>query len=94
MTESDLLNIIAEPSAYPDLADKIAQSAIVNVHTVSGDCIKVKGDKNIRVINITPRYITVGFDSHIVDILFTGIEYVEFFGGLYVRNNNQKTTKR
>lgn len=94
MTEFDLLNAISAPSVYPDLADKIAQSAIVNVHTVSGDCIKVKGDKNTHVIDITSQYITVGFDSHIVDILFTGIEYVEFFGGLYVRNNNQKTTKR
>lgn len=74
---------------YNDLSNKIKHSAIVNIFTLSGDCIKIKGDKDINVTDITPDYITVSFDSHVTDIMYTGIERIEYFGGLYGRNNNK-----
>ena len=74
---------------YNDLPNKIKHSAIVNIFTLSGDCIKIKGDKDINVMDITPDYITVSFDSHIADIMYNSIERIEYFGGLYGRNNNK-----
>lgn len=74
---------------YNDLPNKIKHSAIVNIFTLSGDCIKIKGDKDTNIMDITPDYITVSFDSHISDIMYTSIERIEYFGGLYGRNNNK-----
>lgn len=74
---------------YNDLPNKIKHSAIVNIFTLSGDCIKIKGDKDINVVDITPDYITVSFDSHVADIMYNSIERIEYFGGLYGRNNNK-----
>ena len=74
---------------YNDLPNKIKHSSIVNIFTFSGDCIKIKGDKDINVTDITPDYITVSFDSHITDIMYTSIECIEYFGGLYGRNINK-----
>ena len=91
----ELMNPMAVHSLYKTLKDKMDNAAIVNVYTVNGNCIKIKGDKHISLIDITPDYITVAFDSHVTDIMFTGIESVEYLGGKMNGNNYfRKITKR
>lgn len=90
MTTLDLKQLIDSSSIhtlYDTLDDKIKNSSIVKVYMVSGECFKIKGDKNTHIVKITPDYITVSFDSHISDIMYTGIVYIEYYGGLYGRNN-------
>ena len=70
------------------LLPRIQDSSIVKVYTVSGDCIRIKGDKNTKVIDVTDNYITVKFDSHMADIMFNAIEKVEYYGGRYGRYDN------
>ena len=75
---------------YDDLEKKINNSVNVLVYTLNGDIIKIKGDKNTSIIAVTPDSITVQFDSHISDIMFNAIEKIEYYGGVYVRNNFKK----
>lgn len=96
MSKEDLMNIVGSSSVHAlhdTLLPRIQKSSIVKIYTTNGDCIKVKGDKHIFIIDITSDYITVKFDSHISDIMFNAIEKIEYYGGQYGRYDNQKITK-
>lgn len=85
MTKEDLIGLMNTSSAhtlYHNLEDKIKFSSIVKIYTTDNDCIKVKGERNVSVIAITPDYISVQFDSHKTDIMFSSITKIEYYGGL------------
>lgn len=82
MSKADLMKLMGDSSVhtlYDELPLKIKQSSIVNLYTIRGECIKIKGEKNISVIDITPHYITVQFDSHTSDYMYTAIEKIEYY---------------
>lgn len=91
MTALDLKEIMGTSSAHTlslELKNKIENSAIVNIHTVTGECFKIKGDKYTRIIAITPDYITIRFDSHVSDVMYSAIEHIDYYGGKYGRDND------
>lgn len=91
MSKQDLMSVINSSSVhalYDTLLPRIKDSSIVKIYTLNGDCIKIKGDKTICIIDITDSYITVKFDSHISDIMFSAIEKIEYYGGRYGRYDN------
>ena len=82
MSKVDLMKALDSSSVhtlYDTLEDKLKQHSLVNLHTVNGECVKIKGDKYIFVKDITPDYITIQFDSHVSDYMFTAIEKIEYF---------------
>ena len=90
MSKEDLMKMMGSSSHLfsTTLLPRIQDSSIVKVYTISGDCIKIKGDKNTKVVDITNDYVTVKFDSHMTDIMFSAIEKVEYYGGKYGRHDN------
>lgn len=97
MSEIDLKKILDTSGSHTlsaVLEEKIRYSAIVNIYTVQGNSFKIKGDRNNYVIDITPDFITVHFDSHIADIMYTAIERIEYLGGKYGNNDYKKITKK
>lgn len=84
MTDIDLMKALNVPpsSFYLDLKEKVDKFAIINVHTISGKVIKIKGSTTIHLINIEPDYLTLQFDSHQSDIMFSAIEEIEYFGSV------------
>lgn len=82
MSKADLMKALDSSSVhtlYDTLEKKLSQYSLVNLYTVNGECIKIKGDKYISVIDVTPDYITIQFDSHVSDYMFTAIEKIEYF---------------
>lgn len=84
MSKADLmkaLDLSSVHTLYDTLADDISKSVIVKLFTIGGECVKIKGDKHISVINITPDFITVQFDSHKTDYMYSAIEKIEYYQG-------------
>lgn len=82
MSKADLMKALDSSSVhtlYDTLEDKLHHHSLVNLYTVNGECIKIKGDKYISVIDVTPDYITIQFDSHISDYMFSAIEKIEYY---------------
>lgn len=82
MSKMDLMKALDSSSVHTlcdTLEDSIKLSSIVKMYTVTGECIKLKGDKYISLKDITPDYITVQFDSHTTDYMFTAIEKIEYY---------------
>lgn len=94
MSRKDLINSLGVDvhthTLYDQFQNKYKNSAIVNIYTISGRKIKVKGDSSVTLAAITPDYLTIKFDSHISDIMFTGIEEIEYIGGNYVAEYDNK----
>ena len=91
MSKEDLMNLINSSSThslYTTLLPRIKDSSIVKLYTIDGECVRIKGDKNIQVLDVTNEYITVKFDSHIADIMFNAIAKIEYYGGRYGRHDN------
>lgn len=84
MSKEDLIGLMNSSSShtlYYELGDKIKSATIVKIYTADNDCIRVKGDRKISVTKITPDYITVQFDSHRTDIMYSSITKIEYYGG-------------
>lgn len=84
MSKEDLIGLMSSSSShtlYHELKDKVDFAAIVKVYTADGDCIRIKGDRKVSVIKVTPDYVTVQFDSHRTDIMFSSITKIEYYGG-------------
>ena len=97
MSELDLMKVMDSASIhalYDTLMERVDKSAIVIVHTIAGESIKIKGDKHIFIIDVTSDYITLKMDSHITDIMFNAIERIEYYGGIYGRYDDKKNKKR
>lgn len=84
MVKADLMKALDSSSVhtlYDTLQKNIDKSVIVKLYTTNGECVKIKGEKYISVIDITPHYITVQFDSHKTDYMYTAIEKIEYYQG-------------
>ena len=84
MSKADLMKALDSSSVhtlYDTLSDNIEKSVIVKILTVSGECVKIQGDKHISVVDITPDFVTVQFDSHKTDYMYTAIERIEYYQG-------------
>ena len=93
MNKSDLIQSFnITPTQY--IEKKIKESSIVNIYTVSGECIKAKDGRHNFVLDINSYCITLRFDSHITDIMLDNIERIEYYGGVYVRNNVGKVKNK
>ena len=82
MSKADLMKAFDSSSVhtlYDTLEDDIKKATIVKLYTISGECIRIKGEKYISVADITPHYITVQFDSHKTNYMYTGIEKIEYY---------------
>ena len=82
MSKADLMKALDSSNVhtlYDTLEERLARSSIVNMYTVTGECVKIKGEKHISVANIPPDYISVQFDSHISDYMYTAIEKIEYY---------------
>ena len=90
MSKKDLISSYDSQSLsllHIDIYNKIKKSAIVNIYTCSGECIKAKDGRHDFITSINSDFITLTFDSHITDIMFQSIERIEYYGGTYVRDN-------
>ena len=90
MSKEDLIKMMGSSSHLlsTTLLPRIQDSSIVKIYMMSGECIRIKGDKNVKVVDVTDDYITVKFDSHMTDIMFNAIERVEYYGGRYGKYDN------
>ena len=91
MSKEDLMQLMQGSHTHylaKTLLSHVKDSSIVKVYTLNGECIKIKGDKHIFLVDITTDYITVKFDSHMCDIMFSAIEKIEYYGGRYGRYDN------
>jgi len=82
MSKADLMKALDSSSVhtlFDTLQKKVDKSVIVKLYTTNGECVKIKGDKYISIVDITPDYITVKFDSHTTDYMFTAIEKIEYY---------------
>ena len=82
MSKADLMKALDSSSVhtlYDTLEDNMRQSSIVKLYTVAGDCIKIKGEKYISVIDITPDFLVIQFDSHKTHVMYSAIEKIEYY---------------
>ena len=82
MSKADLMKVLDSSNVhtlYDTLENRLHSHSLVNLYTVTGECVKIKGDKHISIIDITPDYISIQFDSHVSDYMFTAIEKIEYY---------------
>ena len=87
MSKEDLINIIGSSSThslYNELKEKVNTALIINIHMISGECIKIGPGSPDRltvksITNITNDFLTIRFDSHQTNIMYNGISKIEYF---------------
>lgn len=88
MSKDDLLNILDSSSThtlYSDFIRRIENYQIINIYLVDNELIKIGSGGQIKkhdILSITPDYITIQYDSHVTDIMFSAIKKIEYFSGL------------
>lgn len=85
MSKEDLLQALHAPSyhtLYTEFLNKIQDYEIINIFLVDGELIKIGSGSKLKksnIITITPDFITIQYDSHITDVMFTAIKYIEYY---------------
>ena len=85
MSKEDLLQALNAPSyhtLYIEFLKKIQDYEIINIFLVDGELIKIGSGSKLKksnIITITPDFITIQYDSHITDVMFTAIKYIEYY---------------
>lgn len=88
MSKDDLLNILDSSSThtlYSNFIERIKSYQIINIYLVDNELIKIGSGGQIKkhdILSITPDYITIQYDSHVTDIMFSAIKKIEYFSGL------------
>ena len=88
MSKDDLLNILDSSSThtlYSDFMKRIENYQIINIYLVDNELIKIGSGGQIKkhnILSVTPDYITIQYDSHVTDIMFSAIKKIEYFSGL------------
>lgn len=88
MSKDDLLNILDSSSThtlYSSFIERIKSYQIINIYLVDNELIKIGSGGQIKkhdILSITPDYITIQYDSHVTDIMFSAIKKIEYFSGL------------
>ena len=86
MSKEDLMNALGgSPHALMDeLQKRIKNVLIINIYLYNGEIIKI-GDgspdklKISSIINITNDFLTIKYDSHETNVLYTAIMKIEYF---------------
>lgn len=77
-----------EPSIQTDLQQELCSRVdkvlIINIYLLNGECIKLgAGSKDMLkvsdIINISDTFLTIKYDSHETNILYTSILKIEYF---------------
>lgn len=85
MSKEDLMNIVGSSShhtLYDTFLDNIKYRTIVNIYMVDGELVKIGGDSDLTkdsVLEVTPDYITIKYDSHLTDYMFNAIKKIEYY---------------
>lgn len=85
MSKEDLLQALHAPShhtLYTEFLNKIQDYEIINICLVDGELIKIGSGSKLKknsIITVTPDFITIQYDSHITDVMFTAIKYIEYY---------------
>jgi hypothetical protein len=80
------MNALGVPShsLMAELEDKVQKALIINIYLHNGELIKV-GDgspdrlKISSIVDITNDFLTIKYDSHETNILYTAIAKIEYF---------------
>lgn len=85
MTKIDLMNALNTSSShtlYINFLDKIQDYEIINIFLVDNELIKIGSGSTLKkknIIDVTPDYFTIKYDSHITDVMFTAIKKIEYY---------------
>lgn len=85
MTKIDLMNALNTSSShtlYINFLDKIQDYEIINIFLVDNELIKIGSGSTLKkknIIDVTPDYLTIKYDSHITDVMFTAIKKIEYY---------------
>lgn len=85
MSKEDLMNIIGSQShhtLYNTFLDNIKNRTIINIYMVDGELIKIGGDSDLNknnIFKVTPDFITIKYDSHLTDYMFSAIKKIEYY---------------
>lgn len=85
MSKEDLMNIIGSQSyhtLYDTFLDNIKNRTIINIYMVDGELIKIGGDSDLNkdnIFKVTPDFITIKYDSHLTDYMFSAIKKIEYY---------------
>lgn len=86
MTKEDLMKAFSSYSNdfSAELKEQAQKALIINIYLNNGEMIKI-GDgspdrlKISAIINIGDTFLTIAYDSHQTDVLFTSISKIEYF---------------
>ena len=86
MSKKDLMNALGVPphSLMGELQERVKKALIINIFLHNGECIKI-GDgsaENLKIssiVDITNDFLTVKYDSHETNIMYTAIAKIEYF---------------
>lgn len=85
MSKEDLMNIIGSQShhtLYDTFLDNIKNRTIINIYMVDGELVKIGGDSDLtkdNIFKITFDCITIKYDSHLTDYMFSAIKKIEYY---------------
>lgn len=85
MSKDDLMSVLGTSSSHTlhtEFMSKIRDKEIINIFLVNEELIKIGNGSDIKkedIINITPDYLTIKYDSHITDVMFTAISKIEYY---------------
>lgn len=86
VAKEDLMNALGVQTSdfAENLKKQVQRALIINIYLNNGDMIKIGGGSPHRlkmssIINISNDFLTIKFDSHDTDILFTSISKIEYF---------------
>lgn len=86
MSKEDLMNAfgVSTSDFSNKLQDQIQTALIINIYLHNGELIKLgqgSPDKLMvsSIVNISNDFLTIQYDSHDTDILFSAISKIEYF---------------
>ena len=86
MSKQDLMNAfnIGSNPLIDELKVQIKECSTINIYLLNGELIKLGAGslellKLSAITNITDSFLTIQYDSHRTDILYTAIAKIEYF---------------
>ena len=85
MSKEDLIDIVgclSYHTLYDTFLDNIKNRTIINIYMVDGELVKIGGDSDLtkdNIFKVTPDFITIKYDSHLTDYMFSAIKKIEYY---------------
>lgn len=85
LSDLDLQKIIGNTNSIKnELEKRMKTASIINIYTLNNECIKIGSGsidnlKKSSVINIADDFLTIRFETHDTDILYSSIVKIEYF---------------